>query len=129
MRQQQILGLQTSLEVPVWGLVGTKMVTQFPEGRLCTASARGPSVSCPSGWSTSQAKQASFSERRGTFYLFSFLWPSPGMGEPNENCLRWLLSPGTREHKLPEKTEALQCAGVAEPKIASEVSAKDHSHP
>lgn len=51
------------------------------------------------------------------------------MGEPNENCLRWLLSPGTREHKLPEETEVLQCAGVAEPKIASEVSGKDHSHP
>lgn len=129
MRQQQMLGLQTSLEAPVWGLVGTKMVTQFPERRLCTVSARGPSVSCPSGWSTSQAKEDSFSERRVTFYLFSFLWPNPGMGEPNENCLRWLLSPRTREHKLLEKTEMLQYAAVAEQKIASEVSGKDHSHP
>ena len=93
MWQRQILGLQKSLEAPVWGPGGTKMVTQFPEGRLCTASARGPSVSCPSGWSLSHAKQAPFSDRRGTFYLFSFLWSSPGKGESNENCLRWLLSP------------------------------------
>lgn len=36
--------------------------------------------------------------------------------------------PGTRQHKLPEETEVLQCAAVGEPKIASEVSGKDHRH-
>ena len=36
--------------------------------------------------------------------------------------------PGTRQHELPEETEVLQCPAVGEPKIASEVSGKDHKH-